>query len=143
MRLTDDRLHLLDQLLPHPEVDQRFGGGSLVENSDDHLFPTLKSLGGNAEVDLSTFHFRTEAPVLGLSPLGDVHRRENFEDVDQRITGTAIERFGRIHHTVDAKPYGRFAFFGLQMDIGRSSQNRIVNQLASRDVTTGALDLSR
>ena len=129
MGLGDDAPDLGDHLGAEADLVELSDGGGVVEDSHDHLLARLRARGGDAEVDVAGFELGAEGAVLGLALLGDVHRREDLEDVQDRVAGGPVERLGGVEDAVD--PVADRELFGgrFEVDVGRPPEHGVVNEL--------------
>src|SRR5690606_37474218 len=102
VRLVDESAHPIVKPLGHTELREIGNDAPLVKDAETHLLAEASALSRDAEIDLAAARDRTEAAVLRLSPLGDVHRREDLEHVNDRLPGVAVERLAGVHHPVNA-----------------------------------------
>ena len=129
VRLGDQAADLLDQLGPHPQLLELGDRRAVVEDTHDQLLAGLRARGGHAEVQVAALELGAEGAVLRLALLGDVHRREDLEDVDHGVAGGPVERLGGVEDAVDPVPHRELLGGRLEVDVGRPAEHGVVDQL--------------
>ena len=129
VRLGDQAADLLDQLGPHPQVFELGDRRAVVEDSHDQLLAGLRARGRHAEVQVAALELGAERAVLRLPLLGDVHRREDLEDVDHGVAGGPVERLGGVEDAVDPVADRELLGGRLEVDVGRPAEHGVVDQL--------------
>ena len=84
--------------------------------------------------ELAALELGAERAVLRLALLGDVHRREDLEDVDHRVAGGPVERLGGVEDAVDPVPDRELLGGRLEVDVGGAAEHRVVDQFLGRHV---------
>ncbi len=142
MRLSDNAAHGLDELGPHAQVFHLGDPRTVVEDAHHQFFAGLRSRSRDAEVERPALELRTERAVLGLSLLGDVHRRQDFEHVDNGVAGGPVERLGGVQNSVDAVAHRKLLGRRLEVNVGGAPQNRVIDQFLAGHVRARLLSLA-
>ena len=114
---------------------------AVVEDSHDQLLARLRARGGHAEIEVAALKLGAERAVLRLALLGDVHRREDLEDVDHGVAGRPVERLGGVQDAVDPIAHRELLGGRLEVDVGRPAQHGVVDQLLGGHVRPRFLGL--
>src|SRR5439155_19485480 len=94
-----------------------------------------------AEIDLAlAVQLRREAAVLRLALLGNVHFREDLEDVDDALAHRPAERLGGVQDAVDPQADAHVVAGRLQVDVGGAALDGVPDHLQGGLVALAASD---